>query len=184
MAVKRDYYEVLGLGRDASEDDIKKAFRKLAMQCHPDRNKEPGAEAKFKEISEAYEVLSSPEKRSRYNRYGHVSGEGGTERGYGDFGFGGLGDIFETFFGSAASGSARAPRQGSDISIEITLNFVDAAFGADREIEIKRIENCSFCHGLGSKQGTQPAQCPVCRGTGQVKRAQRSVFGSFVNIST
>lgn len=184
MAVKRDYYEVLGLDRDSSEDDIKKAFRKLAFQYHPDRNTEPGAEDKFKEISEAYEVLSSTEKRSRYDRYGHVVGEGWTEKGYGDFGFGGLGDIFETFFGSAASSSTRAPRQGTDISIELTLDFVNAAFGTDREIEIKRIENCSVCRGLGSKPGTKPSQCPVCRGMGQVKRVQRSVFGSFVNITT
>lgn len=183
MTVKRDYYEVLGLNRNATEEDLKKAFRKLAFQFHPDHNKDTGAEDKFKELNEAYEVLSNPEKRATYDRFGHVTGNGWTERGYGDVGFGGLGDIFETFFGGAASTSSRVPRQGTDISIEITLSFEDAAFGAEREVEIKRIEKCSLCMGLGSKPGTKPARCPVCKGTGNVRRAQRSVFGSFVNIA-
>ncbi len=138
MAVKRDYYEVLGLERNASEDEIKKAFRKLAFQYHPDRNKEPGAEEKFKELSQAYEVLSNPEKRSAYDRFGHAAGEGWAERGSGDFGFGGLGDIFETFFGGAATASSRGPRQGTDISVEVTVSLEEAAFGTDREIEISR----------------------------------------------
>lgn len=184
MAVKRDYYEALGLDRNASEEDIKKAFRKLAFQYHPDRNNEPGAVEKFKEISEAYEVLSTPDKRAAYDRFGHTTGEGWTERGHGDFGFGGLGDIFETFFGGAAGTSTRAPRQGTDISSELTLNLEDTVSGIDRVIEIKRIESCSICGGLGSKPGTQPGRCPVCKGTGQVRRSQRSVFGSFVNITT
>lgn len=184
MAVKRDYYEVMGLDRNASEDDIKKAFRKLAFQYHPDRNKESGAEEKFKEISEAYEVLSNPGKRATYDRFGHMAGEGWAKGGYGDFGFGGLGDIFETFFGGAANTAAREARQGTDITLELVLDLENTIDGIDKEIEIKRIENCSVCGGSGSKPGIQPGKCPLCKGTGQVRRAQRSVFGSFVNITT
>lgn len=184
MAIKRDYYEVLGIERNASEEDIKKAFRRLAFQYHPDRNKEPGAEAKFKEISEAYEVLSSPDKRAAYDRFGHAAGEGWTARESADFGFGGLGDIFETFFGGVSATATRGPRQGSDLNMEFTLTLEEVATGVEREIEIKRIENCSVCNGLGSKPGTQSAKCPSCRGTGQVRKTQRSVFGSFVNITT
>lgn len=185
MTVKRDYYEVLGLGRDASDDDIKKAFRKLAFQYHPDRNKESGAEEKFKELNEAYEVLASAEKRAVYDRFGHRAGEGWTaDKGNAEYGFGGLGDIFETFFGGVASSAKQGPRQGTDINLELNMSLEDAAFGSDREIEIKRIESCSTCKGSGSKAGTQPGRCPVCKGTGQVRRAQRSIFGSFVNVAT
>lgn len=184
MAIKRDYYEVLGVERSASEEDIKKAFRKLAFQYHPDRNKEPGAEEKFKEISEAYEVLSNADRRAEYDRFGHLKQEAWTGRGYGDFDFGGLGDIFETFFGGVASTTARAQRQGADIRIDLLLEFEEAARGVAKEIEVRRVDRCSLCHGLGSKPGSEPARCPLCNGTGRVKRSQRSLFGSFVNIAT
>jgi len=180
MAIKQDYYEVLGVPRNASDDEIKRAFRKLAFQCHPDRNREPGAEEKFKEINEAYQVLSDPEKRNRYDRYGRVDVEGG----FPDFGFGGLGDILEfvfdgfgTPFGRTAQ---RVPQKGDSLQSHLALSFEEAVFGCSKEVEIPRIEFCPSCHGIGSAPGTNPETCPDCRGTGQVKRA----FGRYINLIT
>ncbi len=179
MAVKQDYYQVLGVPRDASDEAIKKAFRKLAFQHHPDRNREPGAEAKFKEINEAYQVLSDRDKRSMYDRFGRVDGDGG----FADFGFGGLGDIFESFFDGFATsfgGSARrGPQKGDSLQTRLTLSFQEAVFGCSKEIEIQRIEHCSACHGSGSEPGTSPETCPDCRGTGQLRRVQQSIFGRY-----
>lgn len=184
MAVKKDYYEVLGLPRDAGEEDIRNAFRKLAFQHHPDRNREPGAESKFKEINEAYQVLSDPEKRRSYDRYGRVGAEGG----FTDFGFGGLGDIFESFFGGFGQtpfgrAAQRVPQKGSDIRSNITISFEEAFFGCKNELEIKRIEVCPSCHGVGSQAGTNPETCPECRGRGQVNRVHQSIFGRFSQIT-
>ncbi|MCJ7791261.1 MAG: molecular chaperone DnaJ [Dehalococcoidia bacterium] len=184
MAIKQDYYEVLGVPRNASDEEIKRAFRKLAFQCHPDRNREPGAEEKFKEINEAYQVLSDPEKRNRYNRYGRVDVEGG----FPDFGFGGLGDIFESFwdgFGTIFERTAqRVPQKGDSLQSHLTLSFKEAVFGCNKEVEIQRIEFCPSCHGIGSEPGTNPETCPDCRGTGQVRRVQQSIFGRYTSTTT
>jgi len=184
MAVKQDYYEVLGVPRNATDEEIKRAFRKLAFQYHPDRNKEPGAEEKFKEINEAYQVLSDPEKRSRYDRYGRVD----VEEGFSDFGFGGLGDIFESFwngfdtiFGRTVQ---RVPQKGDSVQAHLTLSFEEAVFGCDKEVEIQRIEFCPACRGVGSEPGTNPQTCPDCRGTGQVRRVLQSVFGRYTSTTT
>ena len=177
MATKQDYYEVLGVPRDAGEDEIKRAFRRLAFQCHPDHNSEPRAEEKFKELNEAYETLSSPEKRAAYDRQ-REWGEG-----LGGFGPGGLGDIFESFFGGVSTQARRAPQQGADQRYSLTLSFEEAIFGSDKEIPMERLEVCSLCRGRLSRPGTQPETCPQCRGRGQVQRVQQSLFGRFVHIT-
>jgi molecular chaperone DnaJ len=183
---KQDYYDVLGVSRTASADDIKKAYRKLAMQYHPDRNSEPDAEARFKQVTEAYEVLCDPEKRALYDRYGHAatSGENPFARGFDGFsGFGGLGDIFDAFFGGQQGRSRRGPARGADVRRSITLNFEEAVFGADKEFEVQSLEICSVCNGLRAEPGTEPKRCPSCNGTGEVRRAQQSIFGQFVNVT-
>lgn len=182
MATQRDYYEVLGIQRNASDEEIKKAFRKLAFQYHPDHNKDSGAEEKFKEINEAYEILSDPEKRSAYDRFGQIGGVGG--RGFEGFGFGGIGDIFDAFFSGMSGTAERAPQRGADLRYELTLSFEEAVFGCEKEIEIRRTEICSQCQGTGSKPGSQPSRCPACNGTGQVRRSQQSLFGRFINVTT
>jgi molecular chaperone DnaJ len=183
MAIKQDYYEVLGVPRNASDEEIRREFRKLAKLYHPDRNREPGAEDKFKEINEAYQVLSDPGKRSKYDRYGRVD----VTEGFSDFGFGGLGDIFESFFGGFGGPFERTaqhvPRQGDSLQSHLTLSFNEAVFGCSKEVEIQRIEFCSLCHGVGSEPGTNPETCPDCRGTGQVKKVQQSIFGRFTHIA-
>ncbi len=178
---KQDYYELLGISRSASADDIKKAYRKLARQCHPDANPDdPNAEARFKEISEAYMVLSDPEKRSNYDRFGHAGADGqgfGGFEGFGDFG--GLGDIFEMFFG--AGGRRRSgPEKGSDIRADLELTLKEAAFGLERELKVPRTESCSTCDGSGAAAGTKPATCSTCNGAGQVQYAQNTPFGRIV----
>ena len=177
---KRDYYEVLGVEKGASADEIKKAYRKMAMKYHPDRN--PGdteAEARFKEAGEAYEVLSDDDKRSRYDQYGHAGvdpnfnpayGAGGFGGGFG--GFGDFGDIFGEFFGGGASRStANAPRRGENVATRLELTFEEAAFGAEKEVSATRIENCTNCGGSGSADGVIES-CARCRGTGQVRTTQ------------
>lgn len=184
MAVKRDYYEVLGVSRDASGEDIKKAFRKLAFQFHPDRNREDGASDKFKEVNEAYEVLSDENKRSAYDRFGHDGDANGFGRGFEGFDFGGFGDIFDAFFGGSGSGAAaRAPRRGDDLRCNLKITFEEAALGCEKEVEITRNEVCSECHGTRAKPGSKPERCPSCEGTGQVRRVQRSLFGQFINTA-
>jgi molecular chaperone DnaJ len=184
MAIKQDYYELLGVSRNASDEEIRKAFRKLAFQHHPDRNKETGAEGKFKEINEAYQVLSDPEKRRRYDRYGRVD----VAEGFSDFGFGGLGDIFESFFGGFGAPfgrtAQRVPQRGDSLQSHLTLSFNEAVFGCSKEVEIQRIEFCPSCHGVGSEPGTNPESCPDCRGTGQVKKTEQSIFGRFTHVTT
>jgi molecular chaperone DnaJ len=184
MAVKRDYYEVLGVPRHASPEDIRKAFRKLAFQYHPDRNKDDGASEKFKEVNEAYEVLSDIDKRASYDRFGHSGPEGiFGGRGFEGFDFGGFGDIFEAFFGGTATSARQAPRRGNDLRYSISVTFEDAALGCEKEIEISRTELCSTCRGTRARPGTQPTRCTACDGTGQVRRVQRSLFGQFINTS-
>ncbi len=177
---KRDYYEVLGVQKGASEDELKKAFRRKAKEFHPDLNKDnPEAEGKFKEVNEAYEVLSDPEKRSRYDQFGHagVDPSAGGGAGYGAGGFGGFGgidmeDIFGSIFGGGfGGGRARQNRaeKGRTIQQNITITFEEAAFGTEKTIRVIRMENCDECSGSGAKKGTQPETCPTCRGTGQVR---------------
>ncbi|MDD4876430.1 MAG: DnaJ domain-containing protein, partial [Dehalococcoidales bacterium] len=183
MPTKRDYYEVLNIAKNATDEEVKKAFRKLAFKYHPDHNRNDGAEDKFKEVNEAYEILSDPDKRATYDRFGHSGMDGIFGQSFGGFDFGGFGDIFDAFFGGTTN-SHQAPQPGADIQCQLTVSFEEAAFGCEKEIEIPRIEYCSLCQGIGSKPGSQPTRCPTCNGTGQVRRTQRSIFGRFTNIAT
>jgi len=184
MVSKRDYYDILELNRDATDEDIKKAYRKLAFKYHPDRNKDDGAEAKFKEINEAYEVLSDAQKRGRYDRFGHA-GVDGIGRGFEGFDFGGFGDIFDAFFGGTSRGGRRSvSERGGDIRFKMEITFEEGVFGSEKELEIERVEPCAICHGIGSEPGSSPAQCPNCRGTGEIRRSQHGLFGHFTNITT
>ena len=184
-AIKRDYYEVLGLSRNASAEEIKKAFRRLAMRYHPDRNREDGAEARFKEIGEAYEVLSDSEKRVAYDRYGHAGLQGfDFGQPFEGFDVGGFGDVFDAFFGGATGRRSREAQRGADRRIDIDIDFEEAAFGCEKEIEVSRNERCSRCGGNRAEPGSQLTRCPSCDGGGQVRRISRSFFGQFVNITT
>jgi molecular chaperone DnaJ len=187
MVAKRDYYEVLGVGRSATDEELRKAFRRLARQYHPDVNKDPDAEARFKEVNEAYEILRDPQKRSAYDRFGHagVSQNGGFQDFSGFGGLGGLGDIFEEFFGfGTRSGAARqGPARGADLRAQLVLTFEEAVFGTEKEIEVTRLETCPECGGSGAEPGSQPRRCPECNGRGEVRRVQQTLFGSFVNVT-
>ena len=186
---KQDYYDLLGVGRNASDEEIKKAFRRLAMEYHPDRNKREGATEKFKEINEAYQALSDPQKRAAYDRFGHagVSGNGGA-RGFEGFeNFSGFGDIFDAFFGGGMGGSARtranAPRRGADLKYAVSIDLEDSAFGSAKEMQVQRTEICPECRGSRSAPGSSPARCANCGGSGEVRRAHESVFGQFVQVA-
>lgn len=185
---KRDYYEVLGVAKGAGKDQIKKAYRKLARQYHPDVNKEDGADEKFKEVNEAYEVLSDEQKRSAYDRFGHAAFQGGAGGGYQDFtGFGSMADIFEEFFtGFAGNGRRRrtGPRRGPDLRYDLEIDFLDAVFGIEKTIDINRPIVCPDCNGSGAEPGTTPITCPDCSGTGEIRRVQQSILGQFVNVTT
>ncbi|MCH7999105.1 MAG: molecular chaperone DnaJ [Chloroflexi bacterium] len=181
---KRDYYETLGVSRNAPTEEIKKAFRKLAMRYHPDRNREDGAEARFKEIGEAYEVLSDSEKRTAYDRYGHAGLQGfDFGQPFEGFDFGGFGDIFDAFFSGTTARRSRDAQRGADRRIDIDIDFEEAAFGCEKEIEVSRNERCSRCGGNRAEPGSQLARCPSCEGSGQVRRVSRSFFGQFVNVT-
>ena len=190
---KRDYYDVLGVERNASEEEIKKAFRKLALEYHPDRNKNDDAADKFKEINEAYQILSDPKKRSSYDRFGHAGvGTNGDARGFEGFdNFGGFGDIFDAFFGGFGSGGGGrtrtrtrpSARRGADLQYSVVVEFEDAAFGVKKEIEIQRREVCSVCRGSRSAAGSSAETCANCRGSGQVRRNHQSIFGQFVQVA-
>ncbi len=185
MPPTKDYYAILGLPRNATDEQLKKAYRKMAMEFHPDRNGSPGADEKFKEINEAYEVLSDANKRAFYDRTGRSPGNGGDSMGFDSFEFGGLGDIFEAFFGGATSGSQkRSPHKGQDIGFRVSLSFEEAYTGTSRDVEISRVELCSVCKGIGSRPGTNPEKCTDCNGAGQVRRTAQSIFGRFVQTST
>jgi molecular chaperone DnaJ len=188
MGEKRDYYDVLGVKRDASETEIKKAFRSFAKQYHPDVN--PGnkeAEVKFKEINEAYEVLGDSNKRAKYDQFGHAANDPGFGGGYGggDFGFG---DIFESFFGGGFGGrggrNPNAPRRGADLKIAMEISFEEAAFGVEKTVSLGRMEKCGTCQGSGAKSGTDSSTCSRCRGKGQVEVVQKTILGQFVNVRT
>jgi len=185
----QDYYETLGVSRSASSDEIKSAFRRLARQYHPDVSQEENAEEKFKEINEAYAVLSDTDKRAAYDRFGHagVQGMGGvpdwTTMDFSDI----LGDLFGFGFGGFGRSSRRspnAPRRGSDLQYRVHLTFEEAVFGVDKEIEISRDETCETCNGSGAKPGTSPSRCSTCGGNGEVRRSQQTIFGSMVQVTT
>lgn len=182
MISKQDYYHVLGVSRDASPEEIRSAFRKLAFQCHPDHNHEDGAAEKFKEINEAYQVLSDPGKRANYDRFGFSSTEafGRGFDGFSEFSSD-LGSIFEVFFGGNTRVRQRVPQKGANLNYNLTISFEESVLGCDKEIEIKRTEDCPICSGQGSEPGTQPIKCPACDGLGEIRQEQRNFFGRFVN---
>ncbi len=192
MADKRDYYDVLGVSRSASEDEIKKAYRKLAKENHPDLH--PGdtaAEARFKEINEAYEVLSDKDKRAKYDQFGHAAFD--PNAGFDGFGGGGasgfdfdLGSIFDSFFGGGGSSQRRrnAPQRGESIRAGITLSFEEAVFGCDKEVSVNRVEACDSCGGSGCAEGTTPEVCSECHGTGTVQSVRQTAFGAFSQTTT
>ena len=184
MSTKRDYYEILGVPRTAGQEEIKRAFRRLARQYHPDVNKSPEAESAFKEINEAYEVLSDEQKRMAYDRFGHagVNGVGGGTGPFDPFAGFGFGDIildsFETLFSAMAGAAARKrPQRGADLRYTLPLSFEEAVFGCEKEIEVPRLESCPVCRGTGAEPGTQPVRCPRCGGSGEVRQR-----GPFLNI--
>lgn len=194
MADKRDYYEVLGVSKNATENEIKHAYRKVAKKYHPDAN--PGdkaAEEKFKEAAEAYEVLSDPEKKAKYDQFGHAAFEqGGGPGGFGGFDFGGgdmgdiFGDIFGDFFGGGRSrgGARNGPRQGANLRAGVRITFDEAIRGVDKDLEITLKDKCSSCGGNGCEPGTSPETCSKCNGTGQVVFTQQSMFGMVRNVQT
>ena len=187
MATKRDYYQVLEVPNDASEEDIRKAFRRKALEYHPDRNKAEDAADRFKEVNEAYQVLTDPQRRQRYDRFGHAAGgpgagaqAGGGFEGFGDV-FGGFGDIFDAFFGGGGVGGGRPQaRPGPDLSAKLTVSFEEAAFGTPKNVDVNRTERCGRCEGSASEPGHSPTTCENCKGSGRVRRSQRSIFGQFV----
>ncbi|MEL6162252.1 MAG: molecular chaperone DnaJ [Cyanobacteria bacterium J06628_3] len=187
----RDYYEILGVSRDTDKEDLKSAYRRLARKYHPDVNKEPGAEERFKEINRAYEVLSEPETRARYDRFGEQGVSGAGAAGFQDFGdMGGFADIFESIFSGFAGGAGQSQRRrsgpvrGDDLRLDLKLDFREAVFGGEKEIRISHLETCEVCNGSGAKPGTRPRACSTCSGSGQVRRVTRTPFGSFTQVST
>jgi len=184
---KRDYYEVLGVSRNASDEEIKKAFRKLALEYHPDRNKSDGASEQFKEVNEAYQVLTDSKKRASYDRFGHEGMAQNGARGFDGFeNFGGFGDIFESFFGggSATRGRSRTvPRRGADLQYSVTVEFEEAAFGTEQEQDVQRTEICGRCQGVRSEPDSSPTTCPNCQGAGEIRRGTQSIFGQFMQVS-
>jgi molecular chaperone DnaJ len=184
----RDYYEVLGISRDADKDELKRAYRRLARKYHPDVNKEDGAEERFKEINRAYEVLSEPELRARYDRFGEA-GVSGAGSGFDNVDISGLTDIFESFFSGFSGSTGQSGRRrggssrGDDLRIDLKLDFREAVFGGEKEIRISHLETCDVCNGTGAKPGTRPRTCPTCNGSGQVRRATRTPFGNFTQVS-
>lgn len=188
---KRDYYEVLGVSRDASDDEIKKAYRRLARKYHPDVNQAEGAEEQFKEINEAYAVLGDEERRAQYDQFGHAAfengGQGGFGGGFGGFGgFDDLGDLFsDLFFGGGFGGrSSQRPRKGADIQYDMTISFEEAAFGMETTVEVPRTVVCDRCHGNQAEPGTPITNCPECQGTGQMRYVQNTPLGQFATTRT
>jgi len=184
---ERDLYQVLGVERGASDAEIKRAFRKLAQQWHPDVNKEPEAAARFKEASEAYQILSDPERRQRYDTFGRAGVDGGAGGpGAGFEGFGGFSDIFDAFFGGAAAGSSARrgrPQPGVDLRYDLRITFDEAVRGTDKEIEFRVLGRCETCSGTGAKPGKEPTTCPQCQGRGEVRSVRQTMLGQMVNVS-
>jgi molecular chaperone DnaJ len=187
MTAERDFYEVLGVERGADDAAIKRAFRKLAQQWHPDVNKDAGAQARFKEINEAYQVLSDPQRRQSYDMFGRagVSGNAGGDPFGGQAGFGGFSDIFDAFFGGATAGAARRarPSQGSDLRYDLRITFEEAVLGAEKEIEFPVLGRCDTCGGSGAKAGSTPISCPQCNGRGEIRSVRQTMLGQMVNVA-
>jgi molecular chaperone DnaJ len=188
MAAERDYYEVLGVERGASDADIKRAFRKLAQQWHPDVNKDPEADARFKEVNEAYQVLSDPQRRQSYDMFGRAGvngGAGGAGDPFGAAGFGGFSDIFDAFFGGGMAGAQRRarPTTGSDLRYDLRISFAEAVLGTEKEIEFPVLGRCDTCGGSGAKAGTTPVQCTQCNGRGEVRSVRNTMLGQMVNVA-
>jgi molecular chaperone DnaJ len=184
MATTRDYYDVLGVPRGASDAEVKRAYRKLAQQWHPDVNTDPAAQERFKEINEAYQVLSDPDRRQRYDTFGKAGVDGAAGPGF--EGFGGFSDIFDAFFGGGqASGAARRgrPQPGADLRYDLRITFEEAVKGAEREIEFRALQACETCHGTGAKEGTEAVTCPQCNGRGEVRSVRQTMLGQMVNVS-
>ena len=192
MATKRDYYDVLGVPRTVNKDELKKAYRRLARQYHPDVSSENAAAERFKEVNEAYEVLSDEKMRSTYDQFGHAGVQNGGGSGFSGFdfegGFGNVADIFEEFFGGSFGGGRgrrrRGPRRGQDLRYDLTISFEEAVFGIEKDIDVTRPEICPTCTGSGAKAGTSPIPCTSCNGSGEVRRVQQSILGQFVNVAT
>lgn len=184
-----DYYETLGVDRNATKDDIKKAFRQLARKYHPDVCKEEGAEDKFKQIGKAYETLVDDEKRQLYDRYGEEGLQNaGFSTNYQDFDFGDLGDIFSSFFGtmggfSSGRANPNTPRRGADLRLDIEIDFKDAIFGVEKEIKFTHLENCETCNGTGLNKDAKDTVCPTCKGQGRVQQSTRTILGSFTSVT-
>lgn len=183
---ERDLYEVLGVPRGASDADIKRAFRKLAQQWHPDVNADAEAQERFKEINEAYQILSDPERRQRYDTFGRAGVDGAAGGGAGFEGFGGFSDIFDAFFGGAAGGGAARrgrPQPGADLRYDLRITFEESVKGADKEIEFRVLGRCDTCSGSGAKPGTDATTCPQCQGRGEVRSVRQTMLGQMVNVS-
>jgi molecular chaperone DnaJ len=180
---KRDYYEVLGIGRQAGQDEIRSSYRRLAKQFHPDVNKDGGAEDKFKEVSEAYAVLSDDQKRAAYDRYGHAGVSGANAPDFSGFG---VEDIFESIFGGfgARTNSRRSPRRGADLRFDLTISFEESMAGVEKEVQVTRHETCPTCKGSGAEPGTTPVRCATCNGSGEVRQVRQTFLGSMVNVTT
>lgn len=185
MSGKRDYYEVLGVGRDASSDEVRRAYRQKARRHHPDVSDAPDAAERFREVQEAYEVLSDDRKRSMYDRFGHDAGQFG---GFGNAAGFGIDDLLNEFFGfhtGTRTARRQAPTRGQDLRVDLTLEFEEAVFGTEKELEIPRWEVCDVCDGTGAEPGTQPITCAQCAGTGEVRQTQQTgFFGTFVSVTT
>ena len=180
---KRDYYDVLGVSRGASDDDIKKAFRRLALQYHPDRNSEPDAADRFKEATEAYQVLSDTENRGMYDRFGHSAFErGGVGADFSNFASINIEDIFESFFGGGTRRTRQRVQRGQDLRYDLRLTLEEAVYGAEKEIQVNKLMTCQRCNGGGAQPGSQPIPCTRCAGTGELRRVQQSIFGQIVNV--
>lgn len=185
MASTRDYYDILGVPRSASDEDLKRAFRKLAQQWHPDVSTDPGADVRFKEINEAYQVLSDPQRRQAYDTFGHA-GVGAGAEGFGPFGgFAGFGDIFDAFFGGAATGAQRRQRAatGADLRYDLQLAFDEAIRGTAKDITFSALGTCETCAGSGAEPGSRPITCPQCNGSGEIRQVRSTMLGQMVNVT-
>src|SRR5437667_7049367 len=188
MATKRDYYDVLGVPRDASDEEIKRAFRRAAQQLHPDVDATDGAEVRFKELNEAYRILSDRQRRTAYDMFGHSGVDGTSAGGFEGFGggFGPFGDIFDAFFGGSPAGARQRRRvqAGADLRYDLSIEFGEAVFGVTKEIHFPMLVTCPVCSGTGGEPGTEPETCPECNGTGEKRRVAQTILGQMVNIVT
>jgi molecular chaperone DnaJ len=185
MVTERDFYEVLGVPRGATDAEIKRAFRRLAQQWHPDVSTEPEAQERFKEVNEAYQVLSDPQRRQAYDLFGRAGVSGAGDAGFGATGFGNFSDIFDAFFGGSMAGAARRarPTTGSDLRYDLRISFAEAVLGTEKEIEFPVLGRCDTCNGTGAKAGSSPTTCPQCNGRGEIRSVRNTMLGQMVNVA-